>query len=178
MNQRLFRLGTTYGDLVYDMVKEGWFHMLANGDASTLGESPYTRYGQYGSGHHQFGACVAGWMYRCLAGIGPDLSGSGYRQLTIKPAMISNLNWVKAHHDSVYGRVISNWKREGDKLAMEVTIPANTTATVYVPAKDAAGVTEGGKPAAQAKGVKFLRLEDGAAVYEIGSGRYSFLSRR
>jgi alpha-L-rhamnosidase len=61
---------------------------------------------------------------------------------------------------------------------MQVTIPANTTATVYVPAKDAASVTEGGKPAAQAKGVKFLRLEDGAAVYEIGSGRYSFLSRR
>jgi alpha-L-rhamnosidase len=92
--------------------------------------------------------------------------------------MINNLKWVKAHHDSVYGRVISNWKREDDKLAMEVTIPANTTATIYVPAKDAAGVTEGGKPAAQAKGVKFLRLEDGAAVYEIGSGRYSFLSRR
>jgi alpha-L-rhamnosidase len=167
-----------YGNLAYDMVKEGWFHMLANGDASTLGESPYTRYGQYGSGHHQFGACVAGWMYRCLAGIRPDISGPGYRKLTIKPAIISNLKWVKAHHDSVYGRVISNWKREGDKLAMEVTIPANTTATVYVPAKDAAGVSEGGIPAAQAKGVKFLRLEDGAAVYEIGSGRYSFLSRR
>ena len=45
-------------------------------------------------------------------------------------------------------------------------------------AKDAAGVSEGGIPAAQAKGVKFLRLEYGAAVYEIRSGRYSFLSRR
>src|ERR1022692_4362951 len=147
--------------------------MLANGDASSLGESPYTRYGQYGSGDPPLGACVAGWIYRCLAGIRPDLSGPGYRQLTIKPAMISNLNWVKAHHDSVYGRVTSNWKREGDRVAMEVAIPVNTTATIYVPAKDAAGVTEGGKPAAQAKGVKFLRLEDGAAVYEIGSGRYS-----
>jgi hypothetical protein len=33
------------------MVKDGWYHMLSEGDASTLGESPYTRYGQYGSGH-------------------------------------------------------------------------------------------------------------------------------
>ena len=165
-----------YGDLAYGMVKEGWFHMLANGDASTLGESPYTRYGQYGSGHHQFGACVAGWMYRCLAGIRPDLSGPGYKKLTIKPAIINHLNWVNAHHDSVYGRVISNWKRQGDKLTMDVTIPVNTTATVYVPAKDAAAVTEGGKPAAQAKGVKLLRFEGGAAVYQIGSGRYLFVS--
>jgi len=45
---------------------------------------------------------------------------------------------------------------------------------VYVPAKDAAGVTESGKPAAQAKGVKFLRMENGAAVYEVGSGTYRF----
>jgi len=165
-----------YGDLAYEMVKDGWFHMLANGDASTLGESPYTRYGQYGSGHHQFGACVAGWMYRCLAGIRPDLSGPGYKKLTIKPAIISKLNWVKAHYDCVYGRIVSNWKRDGEKLTLEVTIPANTTATVFVPAREASSVTEGGKPIDKAEGVKFLRMEGSCAVYEIGSGHYAFES--
>lgn len=50
-----------------------------------------------------------------------------------------------------YGRIVSNWKKEADQLTMEVTIPMNTTATVYVPAKDAAGVTESGKPADQAE---------------------------
>jgi alpha-L-rhamnosidase len=60
---------------------------------------------------------------------------------------------------------------------MGVEIPANTTATVHVPSADAAAVTEGGRPAAKAQGVRFLRMEDAAAVYEIGSGRYRFVSR-
>jgi alpha-L-rhamnosidase len=61
---------------------------------------------------------------------------------------------------------------------MDVTIPINTNATVYVPAKDAAGITESGKPAAKADGVKFLRMENNAAVYEVGSGTYHFQSTR
>jgi len=85
---------------------------------------------------------------------------------------------VKSHHVSPYGRIVSNWKREGDKLTMEVTIPANTTATIHVPAKDATGVTESGKPAAEAKGVKFLRMENNAAVYAVGSGTYQFISKQ
>ena len=59
---------------------------------------------------------------------------------------------------------------------MEVTIPINTTALVYVPAKDEAGVTGGDKPGSKANGVKFLHMENGAAVYEGGSGSYRFQS--
>jgi alpha-L-rhamnosidase len=59
---------------------------------------------------------------------------------------------------------------------MDVTIPINTTATVYVPAKDAAGVTGSNTPAAGAAGVKFLRMENQAAVYALGSGTYHFQS--
>ena len=71
---------------------------------------------------------------------------------------------------------MSEWKRETGKLKLEVAVPANTTATVYVPAKDEAGVTESGKPAAKAKGVKFLRMENTTAVYAVGSGIYRFQS--
>jgi len=84
---------------------------------------------------------------------------------------------VNAHHDSPYGRIVSNWKREGEKLTMDVTIPPNTTATIFVPAKDAASVTESGKPAGEAKGVKFLRMENHAAIYAVGSGNYQFQSQ-
>jgi alpha-L-rhamnosidase len=59
---------------------------------------------------------------------------------------------------------------------MDVTIPGNTTATVFVPAKDAAAVTESGKPADKADGVKFLRMENNVAVYAVGSGTYQFQS--
>ncbi len=58
-----------------------------------------------------------------------------------------------------------------------MSVPANTTATVYVPAGDAAGITESGTEAARAEGVKFLRMEDGRAVFEVESGVYRFESR-
>ena len=84
---------------------------------------------------------------------------------------------MKCHHDSPYGRIVSNWKRDGEKLTMEVTVPPNTTATIFVPAEDATGVSESGKPAGDAEGVKFLRMENNAAVYAVSSGSYQFQSQ-
>ena len=84
---------------------------------------------------------------------------------------------MKSHHDSPYGRIVSNWKLEAGRLTMDVTVPANTTATIYVPVKEAAGVTESGKPADKAEGVKFLRMENNAVVYAVGSGNYHFQSQ-
>ncbi|MEI7928153.1 MAG: alpha-L-rhamnosidase C-terminal domain-containing protein, partial [Verrucomicrobiales bacterium] len=120
------------------------------------------------------GGSIGQWFYKAAAGIRPDPDGPGFRKIIIKPSIMGDLTWVKAHYDSSYGRIVSNWKREGARVSMEVTIPINTTATVYVPSKDAAGVTESDKPAAKAAGVKFLRMENGAAVYEVGSGSYRF----
>jgi alpha-L-rhamnosidase len=59
---------------------------------------------------------------------------------------------------------------------LNAAIPANTTATIYVPAAAADAVTESGRPAASVSGVKFLRMEAGAAVYEVGSGAWQFVS--
>ncbi len=60
---------------------------------------------------------------------------------------------------------------------MSVMIPTNNTATVFIPAASAEPVTEGGKPAAQSSGVKFLRRENGRAVFKIESGAHTFGSR-
>ena len=121
------------------------------------------------SGH----ICIRYW-----GGIRPDPEGPGFKKISIKPALVGDLTWVKTHKDTPYGRIISNWKREGDQVSMDVMIPPNTTATVCVPvaAKDAAAVTESGKPADKAEGVKFLRMENNAAVYAVGSGTYQFQS--
>jgi alpha-L-rhamnosidase len=122
------------------------------------------------------GGNFARWCYRGLGGIRPDEAAPGFKKIIIKPAIVGNLKWVECWHDSNYGRIVSNWKRTGQKLTMEVTIPVNATATVFVPAKDAAGVTESGKPVDQAQGVNFLRTENNAAVYAVGSGTYRFQS--
>jgi alpha-L-rhamnosidase len=123
------------------------------------------------------GGNIAAWNMESLAGIRPDPNAPGFKNTIIKPAVVGDLQWVTAHHDSPYGRIVSNWKREGEKLTMDVTIPPNTTATIFVPAKDAASVTESGKPAGEANGVKFLRMENGAAIYAVGSGNYQFQSQ-
>jgi alpha-L-rhamnosidase len=59
-------------------------------------------------------------------------------------------------------------------LSLEAVIPANTTATIYVPAKSADTVTESGVAAARSAGVTFIKYENGCAVYAVGSGDYSF----
>ena len=122
------------------------------------------------------GGPIGAYLYQILAGIRACPDAPGFKKILIKPAIVGDLTWVKCSYDSIHGRIVSNWKREGDKLAMDVTIPANTTATVFVPAKDAAGVTESGKPTGKVKGVKFLRMEGAAAVYAVGSGTYRFQS--
>jgi alpha-L-rhamnosidase len=111
-----------------------------------------------------------------LAGIRADEAAAGFKKILIKPAIVGDLTWVKAHHDSPYGRIVSNWRREGGSLTMDVTIPVNTTAKVFVPSKDAASVVESGHSAAGAEGVNFLRMENNAAVYAVGSGAYRFQS--
>ncbi|MEI7902672.1 MAG: alpha-L-rhamnosidase N-terminal domain-containing protein [bacterium] len=120
------------------------------------------------------GGPLGAYLYQILAGIRPDDAEPGFKKIIIKPAIVGGLTWVKAHHDSPYGRIVSNWKREGGTLTMDVTIPPNTTATVYVPAKEVASVTEGGKPATEVKGVKFLRMEGTDAVFATGSGSYTW----
>jgi alpha-L-rhamnosidase len=119
---------------------------------------------------------IGTWFYQSLAGIRPDSTGPGFKKIIIRPTIVGDLTWVKAHFDSMHGRIVSHWERDGERLTMNVTIPANTTATVHVPAGNAASVTEGGTPARQAPGVEFLRMEKGAAVFRVGSGDYRFRS--
>jgi len=123
--------------------------------------------------HYAFGA-VGEYLYAGLAGICAE--SPAYKQIRIQPTLGDGITWVNSGFDSPCGHIVSNWAIEGGKLTMDVTIPINTTATVYVPAKDAAGVSESGKPVDQAGGVKFLRMENNAAVYAVGSGTYRFQS--
>lgn len=120
------------------------------------------------------GGSFARWCYRGLGGIRPDESAPGFKRIIIKPAVVAELTWVKSHFDSPYGRIVSNWKRQGDQLTMELTIPVSTTARIFIPTKAIESITESDKPADKSQGVNFLRMEDKTAVYEIGSGHYEF----
>lgn len=93
--------------------------------------------------HYAFGS-VAEWMYRY--GLGIETKGAGFREITIRPAISEEIDEMAGSYQSINGRIASSWKRTGDKVTVEVSIPVNTTATVFLP-----GRTE-----------------------KIGSGNYSF----
>ena len=124
------------------------------------------------------GGPIGAYLYQVLGGIRPDPAAPGFKKIMIKPNVVGDLTWVRTHYDSPSGRIVSNWKREGARVTLDVTIPANATATVYVPAKDKTGITESGKPADKGVGLKFLRMEAGAALFEVGSGDYQFESAK
>jgi alpha-L-rhamnosidase len=121
--------------------------------------------------HYSFGA-VSRWMFQTAAGI--DTAAPGFQQLKIRPQPGEGLDWVKASYRSLHGKIATEWKKSGDKLMVNITVPANTTATVYLPVGDAAAVTENGKPVAKSEGVKFLRTEGGESLFEVGAGAYQF----
>ena len=169
-----------HADVAYQIATQktypGWGYMFERG-ATTIWElwNGDTADPAMNSGNHvmQIGD-LAVWMYEYLAGIRSDPQAPGFRHAIIRPYPAGDLTFVKASHKTPYGAIISSWKRDGGAFTLDVTIPANTTATVWVPARDAAAVTESGNPVSGAKGVKFLRTESGAAVFEIESGAYSF----
>jgi len=175
-----------YNDIAYQLINHttfpSWGYMIANG-ATTIWE----RWDGYVKGrgfqdpgmnsfcHYAIGA-VGEWMYRVILGINPDESRPGYRHIILRPMPGGGLTYARGEYNSIAGRIASAWKIEGNTTRFDLTVPANTAATVYIPARDAAAVSEGGRPATQAAGVKFVRMEAGAAVFEVGSGEYRFAS--
>ena len=117
---------------------------------------------------------VGEWMYRVILGINHDDAHPAYEHFVIRPYPGGGLKWAKGSYDSIRGKIASSWSIAAGKLNLDVRIPANTTATVFVPAKDAGNVLESGKPANKSTGVEFLRMQEGAAVFLVKSGSYSF----
>jgi len=152
----------------------GYGMILAKGNTSL--PEPWNGGNGASSNHFMLGHIME-WFYHDLAGIGCDPAGPGFKKIIIAPTVVGDITWVKAHYDSIHGRIVSEWKREGGTLTMNVTIPANTTATVNVPCGAGAKVTESGSPAESAPGVKLVSSAKGLAVYEVGSGTYAFVAK-
>ena len=123
--------------------------------------------------HYSFGA-VGEYLYQQVAGI--DSDGPGYRKIVIHPAIAAGLTSARASYDSPAGRIQSAWQVNGKHLRLDVTIPPNTTATVFLPAKSASEVSESGRPAVKAPGVSLAHADGGEAVFGVSSGKYRFES--
>ncbi len=169
-------------DLAYTMATQtmypGWGYMISKG-ATTIWElwNGDTADPAMNSGNHVMQIGDLGiWLYAYLAGIRPDIEKPGFAHVVLKPVMPGDLTFVRASHASPRGRIESHWRKNGARVEWDVTVPPNSTATIYVPARSGNDVTESGASAAKAQGLRFSRMETGSAVFEAVSGRYRFQS--
>ncbi|MGP8200456.1 MAG: family 78 glycoside hydrolase catalytic domain [Limisphaerales bacterium] len=121
--------------------------------------------------HYSFGA-VYQWMVENIGGIQSD--GPAYKHILIAPQPDDKLTFADTRYDSIHGPIETHWKKTGRHFKLKVTIPANTTATVVMPAADVSTILESGRPGEKAPGVKALRWPRALATFEVGSGTYDF----
>lgn len=133
--------------------------------------------------HCMFGQ-IQEWFQNSIVGIRQTQDSVGFEHIKLCPEPVGDLRWASGHFDSMYGRIESNWRIEDGSFKWQITVPANTTAEVYVPTIDKDKVTESDNATDQAESVEFLRFEPAIskttfahAVYEIGSGNYRFSSK-
>lgn len=188
--QYLCRVLSDHGraDLVYRIATQkeypGWGYMIANG-ATTIWElwNGNTADPTMNSGNHVMlvGDLVI-WLNEYLAGIAADPAAPGFKHIVMKPHVVGDLKFAQATHRSPYGLISSKWRKEGnwqrneERFIWDVEIPANTTATVYVPKMRNQYITENGTALGQARGVKLLRGEADRIVLQLGSGKYQLIS--
>jgi alpha-L-rhamnosidase len=116
------------------------------------------------------------WFYRQVAGIQNDPTDVGFKKIIIRPEPVGNLTWAKASYESPYGRIAVQWKRHQGQFLLDVTIPVNTTATIYIPTQNSDAVTESGKPWNQVKDFDGAGRNKNRAVLNVESGQYRFVS--
>lgn len=121
---------------------------------------------------------IGGWFQRGILGIQPDPKKVGYKEFIVKPAFHDSLQWAKGHHVSSYGNINVSWKKTDEIYSLELTVPDNTSATVFIPAKAESDIWENNKPISSFEEIELLRFENNIAVLRLGSGAYQFTSIR
>lgn len=195
LNQTLSEQGMD--DLAYDLLLQrenpSWLYSVDQG-ATTVWErwDSYTKEGGFNKhewimnsfNHYSYGV-VSEWMFRYVGGIEADETQPGFKHFILQPtpdnrsyfpAGQERITSVKASHQSGYGLIRSEWQRTDDgRITYTATVPANTTATLYLPVlNENDEITESGEALEEAEGVTFKGVEDGKAIIELQSGTYEF----
>ena len=137
-------------------------------------ENGFQNPGMNSFNHYAFGA-VGEWMFAKMAGI--DSEGPGFKRLAIKPHPGQNIDFVKAEYHSIRGRIATEWHTREDEFHLDLVVPVNTDATVYLPVSEGCQMTESGTSFEDAEGVRMLRTEGDRAVVDVSSGEYHFVCK-
>ena len=176
-------------DAAYRLLQQttypSWLYPVTQG-ATTIWErlNSYTHVDGFGGNnrmnsfnHYSFGA-VAAWMYGYSLGIARDENSPGFKHFILQPEPdpTGEMTYAKGYYDSMYGRIESSWEEKEDGYHYRFVVPANTSATVYIPLKENGNLEEFGGQDSSGSKITAAEIEDGKAKYEIGSGIYRFVS--
>ncbi|WP_181028667.1 family 78 glycoside hydrolase catalytic domain [Pseudoclavibacter sp. RFBA6] len=170
-------------DLVLSNAYPSWLYTVDQG-ATTYWErwNSYTLEDGFGDvsmnsyNHYAYGA-VSEWIYNTVAGVNQDPTQAGYQHSVLKPQPDADgrVTWANAAFTTNYGTLVSDWTTENGSFEYHVEVPANSSATVYVPVDDKSKtVLEGGLAAVDAEGVTLVGIENGIAQLEVVSGSFDF----
>jgi alpha-L-rhamnosidase len=114
------------------------------------------------------------WFYESLGGIQQEENSVAYKNLIIKPTVVGDISSASAHFQTPYGKVETDWKMKNKVFDLKVTIPANSSALVYLPVTGRSWVTEGGFNQ-ESTDVVFIEKNNNYLIYKVGSGKYDFM---
>jgi len=147
----------------------GYGYQLAHG-ATALTES-WAALPTVSNNHLMLGHLTE-WFYSGLGGIRPADGSVAFNKIDIKPEPVGDVASAKASHQSPYGLIATDWKKSASGFELTVTIPANTTASIYLPTTASARITEGGQPLEKHPELQSLGFAEGRARIKAGSGTY------
>lgn len=174
-----------YTDIAYKLLMNetypSWLYPVKMG-ATTIwerwdGQKPDSTFqtpGMNSFNHYAYGA-IGDWMYRVVAGI-QELE-PGYKKIKIMPHPGGNLTNVSADLQTYYGTISSHWKLNNGEIEMNVTVPPNTQAIVYIPAKEVENIKESGTLLSSVTGLKVAGKQQDYVTVEVGSGKYQFIAK-
>jgi len=128
--------------------------------------------------HYAYGS-VGEWLYEAVAGIAPHPDQPGYQHVVIHPHVdpsthTTPITWAKAHYDSIHGRIETHWRIEAGRFTLDVTIPANCTATVYLPTDSPDAARESNSPLDSVDGLSNVRTDGAEVLCQLAAGQYTF----
>ncbi len=162
-----------YPDLAYQVASQetfpSWGWWIVNG-ATTLYENwPIDAKSDISMNHIMFGE-IGAWLYKALGGIKPDPAQPGFKHIRLEPHFVKALNQFEASHLTPHGTIRSAWRRTNAGITYSVTVPPNTTATLYVSENS---VYLDGRLLKLSK----KEIQGHASQYPLTAGTYQFVIR-
>ena len=140
-------------------------------------DSSFQSVGMNSFNHYSYGA-IGDWMYRQMVGLDTYEDGVGYKHSKVQPHIGGGFTNATASLETYYGKLSSGWKLQGDEIYFDVTIPANTIASVFIPTKEVAKVSENGQALSSVNGLKIIGQKEDYFETQLGSGEYHFIIKK